>query len=199
MVESNTVLWGQTIIYSCYCLAILAVIAWFASRITRPTDVPPRVKPGLFYSFVGFLTLVGVSLHIVTYNTIPWVPDDLNAAKAGLNAPTYHFLVKQQTFYYQGRALPESVPAAQQIQVPCNKLVKFSVTSEDNTYGFGLFRPNNSMLMQMQVLPGHVNDLVWTFRANGVYTIRSTEYSGPTGYHMIVRDAIAVTGCDNKA
>ncbi|MEZ4999865.1 MAG: hypothetical protein R2744_05680 [Bacteroidales bacterium] len=30
-----------------------------------------QVKPALFYSFVGFLTVLGVSLHIVTYNTIP--------------------------------------------------------------------------------------------------------------------------------
>ena len=55
----------------------------------------------------------------------------------------------------------------------------FTVTSSDLTYGFGLFRPDNSMLFQMQVVPGHRNDILWQFDKPGVYTIRSTEYSGP--------------------
>ena len=51
----------------------------------------------------------------------------------------------------------------------------------DLTYGFGLFRPDNSMVFQMQVVPGHRNDILWQFDRPGVYTIRSTEYSGPAG------------------
>ena len=195
MVDSNTVLWGQTIIYTAYCLAILAVIGWFAMKITRPADAPPIVKPALFYGFVAFLTVTGVSLHLITYNTIPWVPDDLNAREAGRNAPTYDFTVRTHQYFHNGQAMPGVVPAAQQIQVPCGKLVKFSVTTEDNTYGFGLFRPNNSMVMQMQVIPGHANELVWTFVKNGTYSIRSTEYSGPSRNNLQVKDAIVVSGC----
>ncbi len=61
------------------------------------------------------------------------------------------------------------------------------MTSKDLTYGFGLFRQDNSMLFQMQVLPGHVNDILWVFDRPGVYTIRSTEYSRPAGIGMIER------------
>ena len=43
------------------------------------------------------------------------------------------------------------------------EIVRFNVTSEDLTYGFGLFRADNSMLFQMQVLPGYVNDILWRF------------------------------------
>ncbi len=195
MVDSNTVLWGQTIIYSCYCLAILAVIGWFTMRITRPATAQPAVKNGLFYAFVAFLTITGVSLHIVTFHTIPWVPDDLNAREVGKNAPTYEFSIAKHVYHYKGQPMPAVVPDGQQINVPCDTLVKFAVTTEDTTYGFGLFRANNSMLMQMQVVPGHPNELVWTFRKNGIYTIRSTEYSGPRGNNLMVKNAIAVTGC----
>ena len=80
--------------------------------------------------------------------------------------------------------------------INCNELVEFDVTSNDLTYGFGLFRQDNSMLFQMQVVPGHRNDILWRFAKSGVYTIRSTEYSGPKGIHMIVKDAVEVTGCD---
>ncbi len=77
-----------------------------------------------------------------------------------------------------------------------DELVEFDVTSNDLTYGFGLFRQDNSMLFQMQVVPGHRNDILWEFKKSGVYTIRSTEYSGPKGIHMIVKDAVEVVGCD---
>jgi cytochrome c oxidase subunit 2 len=66
------------------------------------------------------------------------------------------------------------------------------VTSNDLTYGFGLFRQDNSMIFQMQVVPGHRNDILWQFDKEGVYTIRSTEYSGPAGVRMIVPDAVTV-------
>jgi cytochrome c oxidase subunit 2 len=73
-----------------------------------------------------------------------------------------------------------------------NDMVLFDVKSEDLTYGFGLFRQDNSMLFQMQVVPGHRNDVIWHFDRPGVFTIRSTEYSGPKGVFMIVKDAVEV-------
>jgi cytochrome c oxidase subunit 2 len=51
------------------------------------------------------------------------------------------------------------------------------------------------MVMQMQVVPGHRNDLLWEFDVNDTYSIRSTEYSGPEGFQMIVEDAVTVVGC----
>jgi cytochrome c oxidase subunit 2 len=82
------------------------------------------------------------------------------------------------------------------MQIQCGQKVMFNVTSNDLTYGFGLFRQDNSMLFQMQVVPGHVNDILWEFKQNGIYTIRSTEYSGPAGHQMIIKDAVHVTGCE---
>jgi len=76
--------------------------------------------------------------------------------------------------------------------VNLNDKVLFDVTSEDLTYGFGLFRKDNTMMFQMQVVPGHRNDILWQFNKPGVYTIRSTEYSGPKGIAMIEKDAVEV-------
>ena len=81
--------------------------------------------------------------------------------------------------------------------VPCNEYVVFDVVSNDLTYGFGLFRKDGSLVTQMQVVPGDRNDLMWLFHKNGVYTIRSTEYSGPKGgRHMTLIEAVVVQGCD---
>ena len=80
MIDSNIVLTGQTIAYTLYVLAIMALMGWFAYKITRDGS-GKVVKSAIFYSFVGFLIFLGVSLHIVTHETIPWKPMDLNRAE----------------------------------------------------------------------------------------------------------------------
>jgi len=185
MVDSTTVLWGQTLAYTFYVLAMMAVMAWFALRVTRPSG-QEGIKPAVFYGFVAFLTVCGVSLHFITYSTIPWTPLDLN--RSGIR-PDREFTItaEQHTF-----TLP-----AETLAVNCRETVRFNVVSKDLTYGFGLFREDNSMVFQMQVLPGHVNDVLWQFDRAGVYSIRSTEYSGPAGIGMIVPDAVVVR-CDDR-
>jgi cytochrome c oxidase subunit 2 len=181
-VDSDLVLWGQTIAYTAYALAIVAILGWFAYRLTRPG--PSRVRPGIFYAFVGMLVVLGVSLHVVTYNTIPWVPTDLHREGVEVDR-SFDITVADHAF-----ALP-----ARPMEIVCEEMVRFDVTSRDLTYGFGLFRPDESMLFQMQVVPGHPNEVLWEFTEDGTYSIRSTEYSGPEGIDMVVEDAVRVSGC----
>ena len=185
MVDSTTVLWGQTLAYTFYVLAIMAVMGWFALRITQQGPTP-TVKPGLFYAFVAFLVVLGVSLHFITYYTSPWKPMDMNRAE-----------ITPDKVFDIGVADHKFEMPAERLQVACNDKVLFNVTSRDLTYGFGLFRSDHSMLFQMQVVPGHVNDILWQFDRPGVYTIRSTEYSGPAGVDMVVKDAVVVS-CDKS-
>ena len=179
MVDSNVVLVGQTVAYSIYCIVILLLMGWFALRVTRPGK--SKIKPALFYTLVAFLVVLGVSLHIVTYNTIPWAEMDLKRHELTADK-TFNITVKNHEFI-----LPE-----EKLVVNINDKVLFDVTSEDLTYGFGLFRQDHSMMFQMQVVPGHRNDILWQFNKPGVYTIRSTEYSGPKGIAMIVKDVVVV-------
>lgn len=181
MVDSNTVLIGQTFAYTFYVLAIMALMGWFAYRVTRDGK-GKEVKPVLFYSFAGFLVLLGVSLHIITHETIPWKPMDLNRAEIKADRE-FNIAMGGHKFI-----LPDDI-----LMIKKNEKVRFNVTSSDLTYGFGLFRGDNSMLFQMQVLPGHENDILWEFDRPGVYSVRSTEYSGPKGINMILRDVVVVT------
>jgi cytochrome c oxidase subunit 2 len=185
MIDSTTVLWGQTLAYTFYCLAILLLMGWFAYKITRKGK-DGVLKNTLFYSFVTFLVILGVSLHIITYNTIPWAPLDMNRAELKPDK-VFNISVEKHQFI-----LPEK-----EMNIRCHEKVLFKVTSNDLTYGFGLFRKDNSMVFQMQVVPGHMNDILWQFDKEGVYYIRSTEYSGPKGVDMIVKDAVVVS-CDSN-
>jgi cytochrome c oxidase subunit II len=180
MVDSTMVLTGQTLAYSLYCLVIILLVSWFAIRVTK-NGKSTAVKPALFYTFIGFLTVLGVSLHLITYNTIPWAAIDLNRNEITPDK-TFTITVKDHQF----------IMPSEKLVINVNEKVLFDVRSEDLTYGFGLFRQDNSMLFQMQVVPGHKNDLLWHFDREGIYTIRSTEYSGPKGVFMILKDAVEV-------
>ncbi|MDR2145124.1 MAG: hypothetical protein LBE91_01515, partial [Tannerella sp.] len=143
MVDSSLVLWGQTIAYTLYVIAILLVMLWFGYQITRG-DKKSFTKPALFYSFVAFLVVLGVSLHIITHETIPWKPIDLNRSEYKADK-TFEISIRDHQFI-----LPSAT-----LSIDKGDLVLFDVTSDDLTYGFGLFRQDNSMVFQMQVLPGH--------------------------------------------
>jgi cytochrome c oxidase subunit 2 len=79
------------------------------------------------------------------------------------------------------------------IEIRADEYVEFTVTSEDVTYGFGVFRPDGTMVFQMQVVPGYKNRILWKFDAPGTYDVRSTEYSGPRHPEMFIENAIRVT------
>ena len=166
--------------YTSYALAIISLIAWFGYKISKHGE-GKLIKPALFYTWVGFLVVLGVSIHLFTYNTIPWAPLDLNRKEIKADR-VFNITVANHKFQ-----LPE-----EKLIIHINEKVLFNVQSEDLTYGFGLFRNDNTMVFQMQVIPGHNNDLLWQFDKQGVYYIRSTEYSGPEGAQMIVKDAVEV-------
>ena len=151
MVDSQVVLWGQTIAYTCYALAIISLMGWFGYKITRQGDAY-KAPNKLFYVYVSILIAAGVTLHIITYNTIPWSPMDINRAEIKADK-VFDITVSNHQFH-----LP-----AEKLIIKVGEKAMFNVTSEDLTYGFGLFRQDNSMLFQMQVIPGHLNDILWQF------------------------------------
>jgi cytochrome c oxidase subunit 2 len=179
MVDSEMVLTGQTVVYTCYALAIISLIGWFGYKITKAGK--SKVSSKFFYTFVGILVTLGITIHIITFNTIPWAAMDLNRAELKADQ-TFNINIANHEFQLPSETLV----------IHLNEQVVFSVTSSDLTYGFGVFRPDNSMVFQMQVVPGHMNDIMWKFAKPGIYTIRSTEYSGPKGAQMILPNAIEV-------
>lgn len=171
--------------YSVYSALIISVVAWFGYNLTKQEKARSIIRIP-FYGFIGFLVVAGVGHHIFTYNTVPWVAQDINRHDMIPNK-IYHINIKKHVF---------NLPTEKMV-INCKEQVLFDVTSEDLVYGFGLFRKDNSMVMQMQVNPGTKNDILWTFNQNGIYDLMSTEYSGPKGNAMFVKDAVEVIGCEN--
>jgi cytochrome c oxidase subunit II len=79
------------------------------------------------------------------------------------------------------------------VTLTVGEYVEFIATSSDVTYGFGVFRQDNSLVFQMQVLPGRENHIIWRFDEPGPYDVRSTEYSGPRHSDMHIPAALWLT------
>jgi len=184
MADSVDVLATLKLVYTIYALAVISIIAYYAYRITQEGESKGPARPIIFWGYVATLVTIGTGLHFLTYNVVPWVPMDLDRANIKAEK-TFKIHYKDHEITVDGGTM----------DVPCDKYVVFDAYSADLTYGFGIFRQDNTMVAQMQVVPGNGNDLMWIFHKNGTYYIRSTEYSGPTGAHMIVEDAIVVSGC----
>jgi len=185
---THEVLGNLKLVYTIYALSIISLVGWFGYRVTKqPDSTKTWITPKVFYTYLGLLVLTGVGIHILTYNKIPWVAWEL---KKHMIKPDreIEITIKDHKFI-----LPEIKP----IVLQCGEKVKFNVKSEDLTYGFGLFRPDNSMVFQMQVIPKYDNDILWVFTEPGTYNILSTEYSGPKGAFMGVKNAVRVD-CSKK-
>jgi cytochrome c oxidase subunit 2 len=176
----------HNVVYTIYALLIISIIAWFGYNLTRTEKVKSIVRIP-FYGYIAFLVAGGVGHHIFTYNTIPWVSQDI----------TRHDITPDRTYNVEVADHKFKLPAEKMVAKKGEK-VYFNVTSKDVIYGFGLFRKDGTMVMQMQVNPGSENDILWTFNECGVFDLRSTEYSGPEGNSMFVKDAVEITGCNNK-
>ncbi|MCP5059982.1 MAG: cytochrome c oxidase subunit II [bacterium] len=182
MTDSASVFALMKVVYLAYTLIAISFIGYFAARVTTAGATNPNSKKA-FYVWVATLVFLGVGIHVFTFNKIPWVKWDLARDKQPID----------QEFEIQ-MAEHEFLFPSKRIEIETGNMVRFNVTSSDLTYGFGVFREDGSMMFQMQVVPGHDNDLVWLFDKPGKYTIRSTEYSGPKGEGMIAEDVVIVSG-----
>jgi len=184
--------------YTIYAMMIISVVAWFGYNLTRKDAKSVFRIP--FYWYMAFLVAGGVGHHIFTYNTIPWVSQDIDRENITPDAK-YEFEIEDHKWI----GLPK------QVLIGCGQTVEFDVHSRDLVYGFGLFRKDGSMVMQMQVNPGtdvngilDSNDILWTFNHNGEFDLTSTEYSGPRQYDengrdlMLVKDFVKVVGCKDN-
>jgi len=129
----------------------------------------------------GFLIVIAVVVNVLTLTPlVPWQEWLLWSDKAPSQQVAMHFEDYEIDLPSGG------------IQLEVGEFTEFLATSGDVTYGLGVFRPDGSMVFQMQVLPGYENAITWRFDEAGSYDIRSTEYSGPRHSEMFLPSAIQV-------
>lgn len=166
--------------YSAMMMTVLSMMWGYVRGLTSGRHTSWMAKMPL-YGWIGFLVAVSITFHVLTAWQVPWVEWELNRARLTPNRDIA-VTVKDHQFRLPGDG----------ISITQGELVRFRVRSEDLTYGFGVFRDNGLMEFQMQVVPGHDNDIIWAFSEPGLYSIRSTEYAGPQTWTMHAKHAIEV-------
>jgi cytochrome c oxidase subunit 2 len=169
------------IVYTVYALTVLTLMSLFSRAVTSEKKINLKFKISLT-SWIIFVIVLALGFHVFTHIKFPWTrwqvlkKQILSKKEVAINVADYKFY------------LPEDP-----IKLKVNEPVKFTLFSQDVTYGFGIFRDDGTMVFQMQVLPGHANEIIWIFDKEGNYSIRSTEYSGPENWRMFLKDAVVVS------
>ena len=166
-------------------VAFMAVFIWTTSKKApkKPAAESPEAK-GMERAerrwLIALLVIAFVGNALLLSTLIPAV----GTAIWGQDAPSKTVRISIADYNFTFSESPVNLTVGQ--------VVEFVVVSGDVTYGFGVFRPDGTMVFQIQVVPGYDNRIVWIFDQPGSYTVRSTEYSGPRHSDMVVQGAIVV-------
>lgn len=100
--------------------------------------------------------------------------------------PTMTVDVQAQQFSWCLSSSPNwGSPCQTPYPIPAGSTVLFVVRSVDVTHGFGLYDSSGHLLVQVQVMPGFSNSVLYHFTAAGTYYIRCMEFCGYGHYLMI--------------
>jgi len=173
--------------YSAMVMSVVSMMWYYVRGLTSGRTASLPATRG-FYGWIGCLAVVAISLHMLTAWQMPSVAWELQRTRM---TPDREVAVTAKDHQF---ILP-----AGGITLRAGEMVRFRVRSEDLTYGFGVFRETGRMEFQMQVVPGHDNDIVWVFSESGLYSVRSTEYAGPQTGAMYAKNVIEVASAQRMA
>lgn len=157
----------------------IALIAWVVAT-RRPVAAAEEVRPGIYRIrrsyFLGLTTVLVVAL-VVTLRHTPY--------PARQAEPVALTLIADGVMWgWQIRRDGDTAGGAGGLVVPVGRPVRIDVGALDVNHGFGVYRPDGSLLAQTQAMPGYRNELTLTFPVAGTYRVFCLEYCG-LGHHMM--------------
>jgi cytochrome c oxidase subunit 2 len=142
---------------------IVAILVAASTRGRRPLDVRKAAEGEKAWLFVSLLIL-----GALLFATIWFVP--YGASDAG--GRVVHVTARQ----FAWQLNPSAFPA--------HKKIAFLLTSKDVNHGFGIYDDRDHFVVQVQVVPGKTQRLVYTFDRPGTYRILCLEFCG-VGHHVM--------------
>jgi cytochrome c oxidase subunit 2 len=118
----------------------------------------------------GWLVVMLLALLALLLGTIFYVP---YGESAGKNPQFVHVTGVQ---YAWAIAVPQPLETG--------RPVEFIARSRDVAHAFGVYNPDDELVLQAQVVPQHDQKIVHTFTQPGLYTVRCLEYCG-AGHHLM--------------
>ena len=146
---------------------ILGVVAVALIAIVVASSTKDRVRTVNLHKVADrertWFGIVVVMLVALLFATIFFTPYGNSAGNVGqrvnVKAEQFAFLMARST-------------------VRAGRPVRFVLTSADVNHGFAVFNSSNVLLFQIQVMPDHTQQYVYTFKQPGVYHVLCFEYCG---------------------
>jgi len=150
-------------------LALMAVIAWFfisavrqSAETASDSDLANRRTP-----LIWGLTVLGVVVTVASLWSWP------HAVSASDDVVTVNATGGQ---WYWDIDVEE---------VPMNRIVVFNAHTEDVNHGLGVYGPNGRLHVQVQAMPGYVNQIEYVFEEPGLYQVLCMEFCGIAHHDMV--------------
>lgn len=167
------------IAYAAVCvLSIVFVLyIWRSTHSERPRRKDTADTRRLAHGEKAWFAIAVACLGALLLATLPFIPYGDNSAEAG-----------QQRVAVDGIQFAWKVgPSTIQAGVP----TRFTVSASDTTHGFAVYNDDNVLLFQVQAIPDHDSDYVYTFKNPGSYQIVCLEFCG-IGHHKMLGTLVVV-------
>ena len=150
-------------------MALMVVIAWFfISAVRQSTGIAPqRDLTSRRTPLIWGLTLMGVVVTVASLWSWP------HAVSASDDVVTVNATGGQ---WYWDIDVEE---------VPANRTVVFNAHTEDVNHGLGIYGPDGRLHVQVQAMPGYVNQVEYIFEEPGLYQVLCMEFCGIAHHDMI--------------
>lgn len=155
----------------CFVAVIGLLVIWRSTHSERPRERDTADTDRLVHGEKAWFAIAVAALGVLLLATLPFIPYGDNAAAVG-----------QQTVAVDGAQFAWTIaPRQVQAEVP----VRFTVTAADVNHGFAVYNDDNVMLFQIQAIPGHTSNIVYTFKEPGRYQVVCLEFCGLKHHEML--------------
>lgn len=150
-------------------LAAMALVAWFFVGAVRASGAGAQGGAGTEKArsrLIWGLLIVGIAVTAASLR--PWPHDvsaDAGTVAVNVTGAQWSWEIDRET-------------------VPLGKTVVFSVHTRDVNHGMGVFDEAGTLLVQIQGMPGYVNQVRYVFERPGTYRVLCLEFCGVAHHEM---------------
>jgi cytochrome c oxidase subunit 2 len=169
----NPTAYAIAVAYSVVCVVavVFLLVIWRSTHSERPRRSDDTDTHRLAHGEKAWFMIAVAALGVLLLATLPFIPYGDNAASAD-----------QQTVAVDGAQFAWTInPGTVQAGEP----VRFTVRASDVNHGFAVYNADNTMLFQIQAVPDHSSDIVYTFKEPGRYQVVCLEFCGVKHHEML--------------
>lgn len=155
-------------------LVVMAAIAWAfiaAARAAGSGEVSEGVESRRM-KLIAVMAVIGVIVSVASLRPWPHAASAAPVAVVNVSGGQWYWEIDNAT-------------------VPLHQPVAFNAQTADVTHGFGVMNEAGRILFQVQVIPGYVNRVDYTFDAPGTYRVVCLEFCGLAHHDMITEFSVA--------